>query len=272
VKLVAAVVITGMFGAVATKCAWGQTAVDGAVRGVVVDAGGAAVPGAMIEVEDDATGFAARVVSDRSGEFLAARVPPGTYRLTVSAAGFARLALTDITVELGAVTAVDARLRVAGVATAVTVSGAAQVETAAAGSATASTITTGEIERLPVDGRRWQDFALLTPEVNPDAAGLLSFRGLAVTQNSTAVDGASDDQSFGAVPRGTSAEGSRELGGRRGAGGYTFSQEAVREFRVSGQNYSAVYGHAAGGVVTTVSKSGTNTLHGSGFYLARDSV
>ena len=274
VRLVAAVVITGMFGTVATKCARGQTAVDGAVRGVVVDAGGAAVRGAVIEVEDGATGFAARVVSDRSGEFLAARVPAGTYRLTVSAAGFARLVLMDITVELGAVTAVDARLRVAGIATAVTVRGVSQAETAAgrtAASATASTITAGEIERLPVDGRRWQDFALLTPEVNPDTAGLLSFRGLAVTQNSTAVDGASDDQSFGAVPRGTSAEGSRGYG-RRGAGAYTFSQEAVREFRVSGQNYSAVYGNAAGGVVTTVSKSGTNTLHGSGFYLARDSA
>jgi hypothetical protein len=53
---------------------------------------------------------------------------------------------------------------------------------------------------------------------------------------------------------------------------YTFSQEAVREFRVSGQNYSALYGHAAGGIITTVSKSGTNTLHGTGFYLLRTSA
>jgi hypothetical protein len=53
---------------------------------------------------------------------------------------------------------------------------------------------------------------------------------------------------------------------------YTFSQEAVREFRVSGQNYSALYGHAAGGIITTVSKSGTNELHGTGFYLARTSA
>ena len=53
---------------------------------------------------------------------------------------------------------------------------------------------------------------------------------------------------------------------------YTFSQEAVREFRVSGQNYSALYGHAAGGIITTVSKSGTNDLHGTGFYLFRTSA
>jgi hypothetical protein len=246
----------------------GQTAVDGAIRGLVRDAGGAVVAGAAVRVEDDAAGFVARATTDRSGEFLVARVPAGTYRVTVEAAGFERLAV-QVVVELGAVAGVDARLHVAGVTTAVTVtaSGAAEPESTATG----STITAGEIEQLPVNGRRWQTFALLTPTANPDAAGLTSFRGLAVTQNSTAVDGADDDQSFGAVPRGTGAQGGGNRGyGRRGGAAYTFSQEAVKEFRVSGQNYSAVYGHAAGGVVTTVSKSGTNALHGTGFYLARD--
>src|SRR5580698_11463428 len=60
--------------------------------------------------------------------------------------------------------------------------------------------------------------------------------------------------------------------GRHAGAAYTFAQEAVREFRVSGQNYSALYGHAAGGIITTVSKSGTNTVHGSGFYLVRTSA
>ncbi len=248
--------------------ACGQTAVDGAVHGVVVDAGGAAVAGASVQVEDAAAGFAARVATDRSGEFLVARVPVGTYRVVVEAAGFERLVLAGVVVEVGAVTSVDAKLRVAGVATAVTVTAESEISEAAA---VGSTVTAGEIQRLPVKGRRWQTFALLTPAANADAAGLLSFRGLAVTQNSTVVDGVSDDQSFGAVPRGTGGEGNRGFG-RRGGAAYTFSQEAVREFRVSGQNYSAVYGHAAGGVVTTVSKSGTNAMHGTGFYLARDSA
>jgi carboxypeptidase family protein len=252
----------------------GQTAVDGSIHGVVVDAGGAAVRGAGVEVDDAATGFRAQAMSDRGGEFLVARVPVGTYHVVVEAVGFERLTLADVVVETGSVTGVDARLRIAGVATAVTVHAGAEAsepETTAAG----STVTAGEIEQLPVKGRRWQTFALLTPEVNSDAAGLLSFRGQAVTQNSTVIDGADDDQSFGAVPRGTGGQSDRvSQGGYRRTGGaaYTFSQEAVREFRVSGQNYSAVYGHAAGGVVTTVSKSGTNTLHGSAFYLARSSA
>ena len=254
--------------------AMGQTAVDGVIHGAVVDAGGAVVRGARIEVDDAATGFRARVTTGNDGEFLVARVPVGTYRVVVEAAGFERLVLPGVVVETGSVTGVTARLRVAGVATAVTVTAGAEAsepEAAAAG----STVTAGEIEQLPVKARRWQTFALLTPEVNPDAAGLLSFRGQAVTENSTVVDGVDDDQSFGAVPRGTGAESGRVSGGgygrQRGAA-YTFSQEAVREFRVSGQNYSAVYGHAAGGVVTTVSKSGTNALHGTAFYLARSSA
>ncbi len=260
--------------------AWGQTAVDGAVRGVVVDAGGAAVRGAAVRVEDAATGFAARTGTDGSGEFLMARVPAGTYQVKVEAAGFEPLMVTHVVVELGGVTTVRWSLRVAGVTTAVTVTAREEISGSAA---LASTVTAGEIERLPVNGRRWQTFALLTPTANADAEGLLSFRGLAVTQNSTVVDGVDDDQSFGAVPRGTGGEAEDQseshrnrgfAGGfrRRGGAAYTFSQEAVREFRVSGQNYSAIYGHAAGGVVTTVSKSGTNTVHGTGFYLARDSA
>ena len=94
--------------------------------------------------------------------------------------------------------------------------------------------------------------------------GLLSFRGLAVTQNSTSLDGMDDDQSFNSVARGAESvsdsesneETGTEPGGarrnaaswRRSGAAYTFSQEAVREFRVNTQNYTALYGHGAGGV------------------------
>jgi len=112
---------------------------------------------------------------------------------------------------------------------------------------------------------------------------------MASTQNGSRIDGGDDDQSFGGVPRGTGSENEpeetarggaeRETGrgamgsgyGRHAGAAYTFSQEAVREFRVSGQNYSALYGHAAGGIVMTVSKSGTNDVHGTGFFLLRES-
>jgi hypothetical protein len=283
--------------AIGGALAWGQSAVDGAVSGFVVDAGGAALVSADVEVENVANGLTSRATTDGKGEFFVAHLPAGEYRVTVDYARFASLTLEPVVVEVGGVTAVEARLKVGGVASSVNVTVPATVDVGGlAAAATESVVTPDEMERLPVNGRRWQTFALLTPTVgaDPEGDGLLSFRGVASTQNSSRVDGGDDDQSFGAVPRGTGAESAAEVedaaevgssgrvsvGGADGGGGYgrhagaayTFSQEAVREFRVSGQNYSALYGHAAGGIITTVSKSGTNDVHGTGFYLMRASA
>ncbi len=282
-------------------CAVAQTTVDGAIRGTVVDGSGAAVVGAVVRLEGAAGvglggGVEQEARTGRAGEFTLARVAPGVYGVGVDAAGFEHFSATTVEVQVGGVAEVWARLTVGPVGTVVSVE-AGRVGTVDEGSGTAlsSVVSAEELERLPVNGRRWQTFALLTPEVSPDTAGdgLLSFRGLPATQNSTSIDGAADDQSFGGVPRGTGgedgeaesgAEGNLDSGtamrggsvsggsGRHAGAAYTFSQEAVREFRVSGQNYSALYGHAAGGVVSTVSKSGTNDVHGSGFYLVRDSA
>jgi len=300
-KTVVMCLLLGCGSAGVTRRAWAQTSVDGAITGFVVDASGAALGGAVVQVLGVSTGLTMRTTTGGKGEFVVARVPAGTYQVTVEDAGFARLTLDGVVVEVGGVTSVEARLRVGGVTTSVTVTASPDVPPAvsvddASSAAVASTVTSGEIESLPVNGRRWQTFALLTPTVNadPEGVGLLSFRGVPSTQNSSRIDGGDDDQSFGAVPRGTGGDSGPELedaveagspgrvgvAAANGGGGYarhagmasTFSQEAVREFRVSGQNYSALYGHAAGGIVTTVSKSGTDTLHGTGFYLLRASA
>jgi len=281
--------------------AWGQTAVDGAISGFVVDAGGSALVGATVQVQNAANGAMNRTTTGSRGEFLVSHLPAGEYRVVVDYALFAELSMQPVVVEVGGVTSVGARLRVGAVTTSVNVSATPEPTVSVnvddlASAAIASVVTPEEIEWLPVNGRRWQTFALMMPGVNadPEGDGLLSFRGLASTQNSSRIDGGDDDQSFGSVPRGTGVESGAEIedaaemgaaerisvGGASGGGGYgrhsgmayTFSQEAVREFRVSGQNYSALYGRAAGGIITTVSKSGTNTLHGTGFYLVRTSA
>jgi hypothetical protein len=282
-------------------CAWGQTAVDGAISGFVVDAGGEALRGAVVQVQSVASGTTARTTTGGKGEFLVGHLRPGEYRVVVEYALFARLTLQRVVVESGDVTSVEGRLHVGGAATSVTVKAEPGLPVSVgfanlSSGAIASVVTPEEIERLPANGRRWQTFALLMPGVDVDSEGdgSQSLRGIASTQNSSQVDGGDDDQSFGSVPRGTGAESGAEVedaaeagassrvgvGSAAGGGGYgrhsgmayTFSQEAVREFRVSGQNYSALYGHAAGGIITTVSKSGTNELHGTVFYLARMSA
>jgi hypothetical protein len=305
------------FGAVAKKSLWAclllcivavgaaragaQTSVDGAISGFVVDAGGSALVGAVVQVRNVADGTTVRATTEGKGEFLVGHLSAGEYRVMVEYALFAPLTLQRVVVEVGGVTSVEARMLVGGVTTSVNVTAGPETQAAVSvdalsSSAVGGVVTPDELERLPVNGRSWQSFALLMPEVNPDSGGdgLLSFRGMASTQNSSRIDGGDDDQSFGSVPRGTGGESGEEaedaaevgrssrtsIGSAAGGGGYgrhsgmayTFSQEAVREFRVSGQNYSALYGRAAGGIITTVSKSGTNDLHGSGFYLGRTSA
>ena len=164
------------FAAMGAARAWGQTAVDGAISGFVVDAGGAALAGAVVQVQNVADGTMNRVTTEGKGEFLVAHLPPGEYRVVVEYALFAQLTLAPVVVEVGAVTSVEARMRVGGVATSVTVraepiSSAAVSVDDLSSAAVASVVTPDEIERLPVNGRRWQTFALLMPTVNADPEG-----------------------------------------------------------------------------------------------------
>ena len=198
--------------------AGGQTAVDGAIGGFVVDAGGAALVGATVQVQNAADGSMNRATTGDRGEFLVAHLSAGEYRVVVDYALFAELTMEPIVVEVGGVTSVEARLRIGAVTTSVNVSATLEPTVSVnvddlASAAIASVVTPEEIERLPVNGRRWQTFALLMPGVNADAEwdGLLSFRGLASTQNSSRIDGGDDDQSFGSVPRGTSVESGAEI-------------------------------------------------------------
>jgi hypothetical protein len=290
-----------LLAAIADPCASAQTAVDGAITGFVVDSNGAAVAGATVQVQNTATGATTHITTEGKGEFTLPHLPAGEYLVTVENALFAPLTLQPVTVEVGGVTSIDAHLRVGPVTTSIDVQAEPNPAVSVtvddlSSTAVGSVVTRDEIDGLPVNGRRWQTFAQLMPSVNEDSEGdgLLSFRGIDSTQNSTSVDGANNDQSFASVPSGTGIESGAEaedaaetgatarvhISSASGGGGYgrhsgmayTFSQEAVREFRVSSQNYSALYGHAAGGIITTVSKSGTDNLHGTAFYLLRTSA
>jgi hypothetical protein len=292
--------LLALIAAIATTGMMAQAPVEGAIRGVASDQAAAAVAGAVVEASDESRGLRFKSICDVRGGFVLAHLPAGDYGVKIRAPGFATLTLDHVTVEAGGVNELALQLKVAGVREMVTVTddegtGVAEMEQTS-GAAVSSVVGPRELDTLPVNGRRWQSFASLAPAANSGDAdansALVSFRGLAVTQNSTSLDGLDDDDSFHAVSRGAGTasdddktvaaqdETGVEPGGarrsaaswRRSGAAYTFSQEAVREFRISTQNYSAMYGHGAGGSIATISKSGTNVLHGSGFYMARTSA
>ncbi len=125
----------------------------------------------------------------------------------------------------------------------------------------ASNLDAAAIENLPINGRRWSNFALLTPTATLDGNfGLISFRGISGLMNNSTVDGADNNQAFFSEERGRSRI------------SYVISQAAVREFQVNTSNFSAEYGRAAGAVVNAVTRSGGNQIHGRLFYYMRDNA
>ena len=276
------------------QAVWAQTGTDGAIGGHVLSASGAPVKGALVVVQEQETGLRERELSGARGEFLVVRLPVGEYVVTVLDAGEVLRLPEPVSVGLGEVTEVEARMRLP-------VAGQPSPPNGEGGGAT--TVTQADLAVLPVDGGDWRSLALTAAGANgsaggDDDAGDVSFRGVAVAQNSTRMDGASGDENFAGTRAGAGVEedaeaggddvsdrssgvgsGSRSVsdGGQRAGSSYAFSQAAVREFRVHGQGDAAaygssLYGHGAGGVVTAVSRSGGTTLHGMAFYTVRDSA
>jgi hypothetical protein len=236
-----------------------QSNTDGAIGGGVTDSSGAVVPGANVTARNLGTSATAKATTDGNGRYLIGHLQPGTYSLEISAKGFAAYKATNITVEVGRATAVDAALGVQALAE--TVVATAEAPVMVTDRADFSTnINQATIENLPINERRWAWFALSTPGAVPDAGfGLVSFRGISGLLNNNTVDGADNNQAFFSEERG------------RTRISYSTSEASIQEFQVNTSNYSAEYGRAAGGVVNAVTKSGTNRLHGQAFWYDRNS-
>ena len=237
-----------------------QSAVSGAIIGKVVDQQGAVVPNAAVTVKNTATNTAVTVNTGSDGTYRVTNLPPGTYRLETAVSGFTPGKAENVVVEVGQSTSVDIPLAVTGQTAEITVTADAPVVNTN-DNANATNINQTSISELPINGRRASDFARLTPGVNPDGDfGLNSFRGLSSLLNNSTLDGTDNNNTFFSEERG------------RTRIQYSVSQAAVREFQVNSTNYSAEYGRAAGGVINTVTKSGTNEFHGEAFFYDRDNT
>src|SRR5215469_10715383 len=237
-----------------SMCYGQASSTAGSIGGSVVDQAGAVISGADVKVRNLGTGLERAAKTDEAGGFSMPLLPVGAYEITVTAQGFGTLKQSGIILQVGDTLSLKLELKPSGTSEVVSVTAEAPI---ADPSKTEVATTIGEqaIHELPVNGRRWSQFVTLTPGVSMDGSfGLISFRGISGLLNNNTIDGTDNNQAFFSEERG------------RTRLNYVISQESIKEFQVNAQNYSAEFGRSAGGVTNAVTKSGTNQLHGSGFY------
>jgi outer membrane receptor protein involved in Fe transport len=233
----------------------------GSLEGVVVDSTGAVLPGVTVTIVHQGTGLSREVVTDAQGLFRAPLLPVGDYTVRAALAGFRAFEQKDVKLTIGQTLTLRIEMAVSAVSEAVTVSGQSPViETSR--SQVSSTVGETAVANLPVNGRNFIDFALLTPGVTRDVrTGDISFAGQRGTLNSLVVDGADTNNTFFGQTLGRTGSGRAP---------YQFSQDAVQEFQVNSNAYSAEFGRAGGAVINVVTKSGSNDAHGTAFEFYRD--
>src|SRR6266404_2644046 len=235
-----------------------QAAGFGSISGVVRDATGARIPGASVTVANESKGISRELVSNEAGAFTAPALVPATgYSVTVKLAGFSDWSAKSIDLQVGQDISLNVDLKVAGTVSEVTVIDETPlVESTRSG--VSQVVSSAQIQELPINGRRVDSFVLLAPAVVPDGTfGLVSFRGIA-GGNSFLTDGNDTTEQY-----------YNENAGRTRIQSQ-ISQDAVQEFQVVSNNYSAEFGHAMGGVVNTVTRSGGNDFHGTGYWFFRN--
>jgi len=217
----------------------------------VKDPKGDIVTTATVTVQDSAKGLVRTAPSDGQGGYNARLLPPGTYTVSVVAAGFAKTEDTGVVIGVGGLVELPVTLSIAGTKEVVEVSAQGElVETSR--SSTTDTIGQRRIDNLPINGRNYINFTLTDSQVVHDAAPNL---GAAPTSglNMSGQRGRSNLVNVD----GTDATDNSVNGVRS-----TVSQEAVQEFQIITNNYAAEYGRASGGVVNIITRSGSNEFHG----------
>ncbi len=242
--------------------------VTGSIIGYVRDKSGAVLPNATLTITQTSTGYTRTATSDPSGQYSILALPPGKYKLTAEDAGFQKGVIDNIDLNVNDALHFDFVLQVGNVTQTVSVEASSlQVETASTSMGT--TITSAQILAMPLNGRSYLDLLSLQPGVSPantnsgyndrspasglySGAGNVSTDGMPEFANAFLVNGAdvSETKNMGA--------------------GLIPDADSVAEFRLITNSFSAEYGKFTGSVMNTVTKSGTNSFHGTLFEFYRN--
>ena len=238
----------------------------GSVRGTVMDSQGGVVTKATVTITNTDTGFSRSVTSDENGNYGFQSLPVGRYSLKVTGVqGFSNFEAKDIILHVNDALTLDAKLKVGTTQETVEVTANAnQVELNTA--ELSGTIAGEQITQLPLNGRSFAQLLTLIPGVETDAGFSYDKKGLNGGADISISGGASNANLF-------LVDGANnvDVGSNRTILVYP-SLDSIQEFKVERNSYNAQFGGAGGGIVTIVTKSGTNNLHGSAYYFGRNDV
>ncbi|HYL10948.1 MAG TPA: TonB-dependent receptor [Candidatus Acidoferrales bacterium] len=223
-----------------------QSATTGAIVGTVTDPQQAAIAGAEVEIVNNDTKQSQRQTTGASGQYSFPRVPPGTYKVSVTMKGFRTATIQDLKVAVEKSYTLDLRMELGVVSDVVQVEATAHVELQTTDATVGNVLSVGELKRFPALTRQVNELLTLQPGTTPTG----EVTGARSDQSSFTLDGIDvTNNSVG------------------GLGTYTFLPiDAIEEFRVSVANPSASFGRGAGGQVSLVSRAGTDQYHGSAYW------
>src|ERR1043166_7561920 len=237
-----------------------QTSNTGTLTGVVKDEKGAVVPGATVKVTNLGTNAERTAVTSSEGVYEISQLVPGSYRLEVQATGFSKAVVDNVVINVLQRVTVNPDLKVGGIGETVNVTAESAPLVETAKTDVGGVIDQRRLENLPVNGRSFASLAILipgatlAPSFDPTKArvGTFSVGGSSGRNVNITIDGGDNkDNAVGGILQ-------------------NFSMEGIQEFALSTQRFSAANGRSGGALLSVVSKSGTNNVHGSVFGFFRD--
>ena len=245
----------------------------GTILGTVTDSSGAALVGATVTVHNVDTGVDRITETTTDGGYLMPELPVGSYDVTISMKGFQKTTTTGVAVTVAGERRVDASLKPGATSQSITVSGDTLPTVETASDTLGGTFENNQVEELPINGRDYTKLLIMVPGTagepngggdSPGSYGLFSADGSRGRSNNYLLDGTDMNDGYRNLP-------AINQGGVFGVPGTILPEDSIQELNVL-TNFEAEYGRNSGAVVSIVTKSGTNELHGSVFEDFRNAV
>jgi hypothetical protein len=236
------------------------------IVGTIKDTSGAVVPGATVSIRNEKTGQGRKVVANEQGNYVANQLQPASYSLTAEAPGMAPAEFTGVSLQVGQERNLNITLQPSTVNTEVTVSGGDLAVIDVSSARVGANVSAREVAELPLNGRQVSQLYLMAPgSVNSGSGSFdnIRFSGRSNQENAIRFDGVEGSSIVDSSPGNLNGESTSLFRLEQ-------SLENVQEFRVDSSNFQAEFGTGTGGQISFITKSGTNTYHGSLFEYVRN--